>query len=292
MEPWAWVLLGVGASLLLNTGMVWGSRHWGWFGGEDERRMAAVALKSEQAYTRMATTIDLLQQQLQTKDEQIVAMRTSSIARDAKIEQLTQEIHRLELIVVDLTRQLQEKRLIETTPRTMSILAIWPDAPGQQSLDTAGEADALYNNGYTYTPLRGPQANRVGVVLELDRVRPTIIQVGGHGTNDGILLSDGLAEPGWWGEVVSGKEIELMVLLSCHSSQQDEINISDALIRVGVRAVVSCDEAIEDGAAVKFTELLYSYLAQSVPLPSAVRRAKLGVSRKNAEMIRLREGAS
>lgn len=289
MPVWSWVVIGVVASVVLNVALMWAMQRWNWFDGEEERRMAAVALKSEQAYARMTTTIDLLSQQIRDKDEQIVAMRASSQARDAKIETLTKEIHRLETMVADLTRQLQERQLIESTPRAMSILAIWPVAAGQSSLDTAGEADALYNNGYSYTPLRGPQANRVGVLLELDRVRPTIIQLGGHGTTEGVLLSDGVAEPGWWGAAVAGREVGLMVLLSCHSSQQDEINISDALIRAGVSAVVSCDDAIEDGAAVKFAELLYSYLSQNVPLPMAVRRAKLGVSRKNAEMIRLRE---
>lgn len=289
MAVWLWVVIGVVASIVLNVALLWATRRLGWFGGEEERRMAAVALKSENAFARMETTIDLLSQQVRTKDDQIAQMRASSLERDARIETLTQEIHRLEAIVSDLTRQLQDKRLIEKPSRTMSILAIWPVAAGQPSLDTTGEADALYNNGYTYTPLRGAQANRVGVLLELDRVHPTIIQVGGHGTTEGILLSDGVAEPGWWAAAVAGRDVELMVLLSCHSSQQDEINISDALIRAGVQAVVSCDDAIEDGAAVKFTEMLYSYLSQGVPLALAVRRATLGVSRKNAEMIRLRE---
>lgn len=173
----------------------------------------------------------------------------------------------------------------------MTVLALWPVAPGQPALDQKGESDALYNAGYAYTALRGENCNRAGVLLEIDRVRPTIIQVGGHGTTDGILLSDGVAEPGWWGEVVAGKDIALMVLLSCHSSQQDEINISDALIRVGVRAVISCDDAIGDGAAVRFAALLYQKLSEGLSLAMAVKRAKLGINRKNAEMIRLREVA-
>jgi hypothetical protein len=288
----AWVVgVAVAASVALNAAMIWATQQWGWFGGEEERRMASVALKSEAAYARMETTIDVLTQQIQAKDDQIAQMRSSSAERDERINKLTQEIHRLKTIVADLTHQLQEKRVIEKPPKAMSILAIWPTAPGQPALDTAGESDALYNSGYLYTALRGQQANRVGVVLELDRVRPTIIQLGGHGTTEGILLSDGIAEPGWWGEVVAGKGVDLMVLLSCHSSQQDEINISDALIRVGVRAVVSCDDAIDDGAAVRFCEIMYAKLSEGLPLATAVRRAKLGVNRRNAEMIRLREGA-
>lgn len=174
-------------------------------------------------------------------------------------------------------------------PRRMTILGIWPTVPGQVALDQQSEADALYDAGYTYIALRGARATRSGVTWEVDRVHPTIIQVGGHGDKDGIMLSDGIAEPGWWAELVIGRSIQLMVLLSCDSSQQDEYNISDALIRAGVKAVISCDGQIGDADAVKFAQLLYAKMTEGLPLVQAVQRAKLAVSRKSAEMIRLRE---
>lgn len=191
-----------------------------------------------------------------------------------------------------LRDQLEEEKLIKPqVTEEVSVLGIWPDTPGQPALDQSAEADALYNAGYSYTALRGPRANRAGVILEVTRLRPTVVQVGSHGDKDGIMLSDGVAEPGWWGRVFAGKGVNLMVLLSCDSSQQDEINVSDALIAAGVKAVVSCDSAIGDKDAVRFAQLLYAMLSQRMPLATAVQQAKLSVSRKAGEMIRLREGA-
>lgn len=299
MTPEFWYL-AIGGLLVYGL-LFWIDRRWGRellnknF-NERERAMAASIMKSEQAYVRMESTIDVLTEQIEIKDDQIAAMRVSSAERDAKIAdgdikiaELTREIQRLEMIVADLTRQLQEKHVIEKPPQPMKVLAIWSTVPGQVPLDVAGESDALYNAGYAYTALRGARANRAGVILEIDRVRPTIIQVGGHGDSEGIMLSDGIAEPGWWGEVVAGKGISLMVLLSCDSGQQDQVNIADALLRVGVKAVISCDGKIGDADAVRFAELLYTKLSEELPLATATRRAKLAVSRKSAEMIRLRE---
>lgn len=260
--------------LLFYVDRRWGRRLLNREFSERERVLAASIMKSEQSFSRLETTVDLLKSQLDAKDQRIL--------------ELTREIQRLELKVADLTHQLQEHKVIEQTP-PVSILALWPSPPGQPALDQEGESDALYNAGFAYTALRGARCNRAGVILEIDRVRPTIIQVGSHGNSSGILLSDGYAEPGWWGEVVAGKSIQLMVLLSCDSSQQDEINVSDALVRAGVRAVISCDEQIGDADAVKFAELLYAKLAEGLPLLTATRRAKLALSRKASEMIRLRE---
>lgn len=263
------------------------TRKWGWW--LLDRSVATSLMKSEQAYARMTTTIDVLTEQIRAKDDQLAQMRLNSLDRDERIRELTQEIQRLEEVVTSLKLQLEQKQVIEKVDQPLRVLAIWPTPAGQPGLDQSAESDALYNAGYGYVALRGIYANRAGVILEIDRVRPDIIQIGGHGTGDGILLTDGNAEPGWWGQVVSGRNIQLILLLSCESSQQDEVNVSDALVRAGVQAVISCDAKIDDADAVKFTELLYAKLSEGLPLASATRRAKLGVSRNAAEMIRLRE---
>lgn len=265
------------------------ARKWGlrWL----DRDLWSAVIKSETLYAQMDMTIKVLQRQLRDRDDEIARMRANSAQRDERMQMLQGEIERLEVVVANLTRQLEEGQVI-AKPEPPRILAIWPTAQGQPALDQSAESDALYNAGYAYTALRGMAANRTGVVLEIDRVRPTIIQVGGHGNEDGILLSDGIAEPGWWANLVRGRAIDAMVLLSCESSIQDEINISDALIRAGVKAVISCDRKITDAGAITFVELLYSKLADGLPLAVAVRWARLGLGRDDAEMIRLREVAS
>lgn len=239
----------------------------------------------------MAAEIDQLRGQIRLLLDQLVTSEAKSRAAELKAREAEIKIAELKEQVRVLREQLEAKKLIAPIPQDklpMHVLGIWPTVPGQVALDQQAEADALYNAGFAYTALRGARANRVGVILEIDRVRPTIIQCGGHGNREGIMLSDGIAEPGWWGEVVRGKAIQLMVLLSCDSSQQDELNVSDALIRVGVRAVISCDDKIADRDAVRFVELLYAKLSEGVPLAEGVQRAKLAVSRAAGEMIRLR----
>ena len=284
-----WILLAAGVVLYsgliavaVKIGPRWMDQRYSERYSEREEFLISLVAQSKKTFTDLQAEITVYKDALRAKDAENGNLKLESSKRDEKIAALTAKVQQMEETIARLTRELEQYGMTEKTDKgaqSMSILAIWPTAPGQASLDTAGEADALYNSGYLYTALRGNQANRVGVVLEIDRVRPTIIQMGGHGTAEGIWLSDGIAEPGWWGEAVAGKNIELMVLLSCHSSQQDEINISDALIRVGVRAVISCDDAIADGAAVRFAELLYAKMSEGLSLPLAVRRAKLGVSR-------------
>lgn len=292
--PPFWILVLGGIlfySLLFVVDRRWGRKLLNRDFNERERKMSASLLKSETAFNRLELTVDLLKEQLDEKERQ-------SAERDQKISALTELVKTLTgqletetRNVADLKRQLESKQVIEQPQASeeFNVLGIWPDAPGQPALDQQGEADALYNAGFSYVALRGTRANRAGVILEIDRIRPTVIQVGGHGNSEGTLLSDGLAEPGWWGLAVAGKGVKLMLLLSCDSSQQDELNISDALIRAGVKAVVSCDSQIGDMDAVRFAQLLYAKMSEGMPLKAAAARAKLSVSRKAGEMIRLRE---
>lgn len=296
-----WVVVGIG--LVLYGGLIVVAISLGprWFHRQfherqesldkRERFLANLVTKSEATYKDLEATVAIYRDLNRAKETQIIQMAQEIQALRIELATLREQLETEAQTIADLKHQLESTQTIDQPAEAseFSVLGIWPDAPGQPPLDTQGEADALYNAGYAYTALRGPRANRAGVILEIDRVRPTVIQVGGHGNSEGILLSDGVAEPGFWGQVVAGKGIALMVLLSCDSSQQDEINISDALVTAGVQAVVSCDDQIADADAVRFASLLYGGLANKMTLSRAVQRAKLSVSRKAAEMIRLRE---
>lgn len=291
MTDWIFWAVGLALYLSLIGAILWIAPRWldNRF-GKHEKHFGALVMKSEKTFTDLEAELAVYKQINEVKERENGQLRLESSRCTERLEKQMREHEALKQEVGALRGQLEAKNVIDKEPERMAILAIWPTPPGQPPLDQSAESDALYNAGYTYTALRGPRANRAGVILELDRVRPTIIQVGSHGNDEGILLSDGNAEPGWWGRVVDGKEIQLILLLSCDSSQQDEINVSDALVREGVKAVISCDSKIDDGDAVKFAELLYAKLSEGEPLATAVNRAKLGVSRRAAEMIRLREG--
>ena len=66
-------------------------------------------------------------------------------------------------------------------------------------------------------------------------------------------------------------------------------NVADALLRNGVRAVVSVTDEVADEDAVAFARLLYEALSRNEPLRRAVDHAKLVVSDAAQEMIQLIE---
>lgn len=255
---------------------------------ERESKLLVSIEDAKRAAERMAATIEVLNDANRDKDRQLVELRFELDRQRELRRTLESNVSNLEQELHELRAQLRQKNIVDGTKRVV-VLGIWPDAPGQDQLDQQGEMDAIYNAGVSVVPLRGVRASRPGVISEIERLRPTIIQCGGHGSKDGILLSDGLAEPGWWGAVVAGSDISLMVLLSCESNIQDEYNVVDALIDNGVAAVVGVSGEIPDVDAVRFAKMLYPRLRDGMTLEGAVNRAKLSLPRTSYHMIRLRE---
>jgi hypothetical protein len=173
--------------------------------------------------------------------------------------------------------------------KALRVLGIWSTPPDQPPLDQQAEALAIYNAGIEYTALRGPAATRTGVVREWERIHPEIVEIGGHGKDGKIYLTDGPTNPGWWSRLVQVYKPLLIVLLTCESNVQDQLNTSDALFSAGVPAIVSVDNEILDTDALQFASTLYQRLAAGDHLSTAVDRAKLTMTDSGAEMIRLRE---
>lgn len=246
---------------------------------------------------QLQTTINVLSEQLNEKTRIEVEQRMGSTRRDAEIAGLTKQVQDLTVQLsearrktTELTGQLEDRQVIDRQPRDVTILAIWPDPPeNEPPLDTASEAQALYNAGFAYYSLRGPAASVNGIVREMDRVNPDTIEIGAHDDGKGnIMLSSGVTEPGWWGELITGRNINLVMLMACRGNIQDSLNISDVLLRAGAKAVVSFDQAVEDTEAVAFAKMVYEKLAEHRPIQEAVARAKLIVKRSTREIIRLR----
>jgi len=246
---------------------------------------------------QLQTTINVLSDQLNEKTRKEVEQQLGSARRDAQIDALTKQVTDLTTQlaasnrrILELTGQLEERQVIERQPREVVVLAIWPTPPeGEPDLDTAGEAQALYNAGFAYHPLRGRAANINGVVREMDRINPNTLEIGAHDDGAGsIVLSSGPTDAAWWGELIQGRSIDLVMLMSCRGNIQDSLNVSDVLLRAGAKAVVSFDEAVEDSEAVIFAKYVYEKLAEHRPIAEAVTRAKLIVKRSTREIIRLR----
>lgn len=205
-------------------------------------------------------------------------------------EFLLDQLQRASWEIVTLRRN-QEHRMSAEQPDRQApgqtvVLGIWPTV--SPPLNTGAERRAIYNAGFDYLALNGEAATRAGVVREVERIRPQIIEIGSHGSAAGLELTDGTAGPGWWSRLAQRYQIDLFVLLACHSDDQRSLSVADALINAGVAAVVAVSEQIADRDAIAFSDLLYERLAAHDTLQEAVSRARLVVSDEGAEMIRLR----
>lgn len=262
---------------------------------------------------RMDNTIEVLSKQLNEKADAEIKQRLLAESCTQQIKSLTSqvndltaqlvktqgELHKALIDVAALRRQLEEGNVIQKLsdiiqkPSDIIVLGVWPDNPlGTPEIDQAGEANAIYDAGFAYVSLVGPAASRDGLVWEMDRVLPNVLEIGAHDDERGrIVLSGGTPEAGWWGELLEGREVLLVVLLYCRSNIQDRLNIGDVMLRAGVKAVVSFDRAVEDAQAVHFARMLYAKLAEGKPIDQAVHRAKLVVNRQTRDMVRLRTRA-
>lgn len=236
----------------------------------------------------METTISVLSQQLNEKLEFEKDLRDQSRRQIDEIKLLKSRIADLQTETSRLSLEIRKQSV--DANQIITVLGIWPSHPeGTPALNQAGESDALYNSGLSFVELLGPAANIDGIVREMDRSTPRIIEIGAHGDILGNpILSDGPTEPGWWGHLVDGREIDLVVLLYCRSNQQDRLNVADVLIRSGVKAVISFNRPIADDQSIRFVRMLYEKIAEGQTIDQAVSRAKLVVNRSTRDTVRLR----
>lgn len=216
---------------------------------------------------------------------------TTRLARERE-ERDKRRIGELEALVQELRGRIEElERRLPGDGQRLAVLGIWPDVAKLPPLNAAGEAAAIYNAGFNYRALQDKEATRLNILRELRRHAYGVIEVGAHGNADGIMLSDGLAEPRWWADVLHGPDfrgaksggVRLVVLMACESDL-----VGDALVRAGMPAVVSVQRKIPDRDAVLFVTALYEGLADGATVEEAVARARLAVPRASGEMIRSR----
>lgn len=241
---------------------------------------------------RLESTVADLQRRLNESEEQNRRLEERTEFLLDELRKSNAEIERQKRQINELTSKVKDlQRDVSNMPNNSSfrVLGIWPD--GTPILDQQSEANALYDAGFEYKALRGPEANRSGILRELERYKPLIWEIGAHGDENGILLSDGVARPGWWGNLAKQYRPPIAaVLMACRSNQQDRINVADALISAGVKNVIACDKNILDADATKFVSLFYERLAAGANFKDAADRAKLAVSDASREMITVRVG--
>lgn len=171
----------------------------------------------------------------------------------------------------------------------VKVLGIWTHLD-QAPLDQDGEKGAIYNAGIDYVAISGKKATKDAIFRELRRDGISILEIGSHGTKEGILLEDGLAEAGWWERIIRGKgrPVRIAVLLACHS----DYSITDALLRAGVGYVIAVNGEIKDSTAVAFAKAFYANYAEGLEVEQSYEYALLVIDRTEAECFRLRRAES
>lgn len=215
---------------------------------------------------------------------------------EGQVAFLLQQLQIANARIVELQREMivmQSGKLPPDPPATahpLRVLAIWP-TNGPRLAGQEDERRILYDTNVAYTALRGDDATRNGVLRTLERQPFDVIQVGGHGAEGSILLTDGEAAPGWWARAFKRQStgIRCMVLLACSTNEATRYNVADALLSAGVPAVVAVADEIQDSDAIAFARMFYEQLARGAELSQAVGLAQLSMSDAGAEMITLRQ---
>ena len=216
-------------------------------------------------------------------DERIAALRAEY---EKRIDDLESQVK----ILIELLRQSNMapqfaeierqhvRRNAETIPH--KILGIWP----QSDLNVNGERDAVHNAGFDYVPLVGEKVRRSAILRELRSGEITILEIGAHGDENGIVINGANYSPGWWANAVRGKGIKVTVLLACRSDSSIATSIKNA----GVPHVIAVSGDIDDDVAVEFAEQFYQLYAGGMPVERAVSEAKLALDYTDSEKIMLR----
>jgi hypothetical protein len=205
-----------------------------------------------------------------------------------QIDNLTDDRNRLLLDLANANRRIQDlERELGEIKAHMSqnrphlvVLGVWPGS----NLSTSEERDAIYDAGVEYRALFGDRATRANILRELRIGGITVLEIGAHGNPETLLINEHQLTGGWWQRVLTGRSINVAVILACFSDS----SVADAMKRAGVQHVVAATEDIEDAAAVEFARQFYQLYAAGMDVPRAFDEAKLALDYRQAEKLVLR----
>lgn len=270
-----WILLIGGAAFYLILFLIdrrWGRRLLLKDFNEREKLMAQAVIKSEQAYQRMEVTVDLLQGQLKERDEEVASMRINSAANKTQIAELQSEVHRLQGVVTDLTRQLQAKNVIaEVPPPPIKAFLV---APRSDLPLVDAEAQDILRSGLVITPIFSPVTQLV-LTRELRSGDQEGIFIAGHMDDKGNIPLDK-------GELLSMSALTALVrgrfkwvfLNSCGSV------IAAQALQNETRADIICTIIdVEDADAYRTGSLFATWLAKLGDPRDAYDQSKPGQNR-------------
>lgn len=120
-------------------------------------------------------------------------------------------------------------------------------------------------------------ARKSDLLDALNRHRPTILHIAGHGGPTGVVLEDAAGMSSYLsiGQLAAvvgvADSLKLVVLNSCESSA-----LASALLK-HVDAAIGMTRSIGDEAAMSFAAQFYASLAEGIPLTRAFEQARLAI---------------
>jgi hypothetical protein len=175
----------------------------------------------------------------------------------------------------------------------LRVLVVAANPTGLAELDLKGEQEAMEaSRQVRVRVLEGPSPEDLR--RELQRVRYQVVHFMGHGLSDSDHGSLVFSTPEGQPRLVTGSELShlvqgtsalgLTLLNACHSAAVPKgsgasplAGVAGALVRGGQPAVVGMQLAIPDRAALTFSKVLYSTLAEGKPIEAAVSEARLAL---------------
>lgn len=172
-----------------------------------------------------------------------------------------------------------EAHASRSTPHVV-VLGVWSG----DGVGVGEERDAVYDAGVEYRALFGDRATRANILRELRIGGITVIEIGAHGNPDELLIANQQLTGGWWQRVLTGRNINVALILACFSDS----SVADAIKRAGVKHVIAATDELEDAAAVEFARQFYQLYAAGTDVPRAFEEAKLALDYRQAERLVLR----
>lgn len=228
--------------------------------------------------------VSQLKRQIEEQDKKLKSQSDTLRTQEKQINKLMEELIEERRKVNEFEKRITELEKEKGTRIGMKVLGIWPRRPQDTPLDLEGNRDAIYDAGFEFVPLFAEHANRQEILQNLRKGEVSIVEIGGHGSAEGVPLADGLARPGWWEQILKGRDhVRIVMFLTCYSDQA----MFDAVKRAGVPHIITVNGEINDVAAVNFAQAFYSNYANGQTVAAAVRDAKLILDYTEAAKIEL-----
>ncbi len=186
-------------------------------------------------------------------------------------ERITQQ----QIVIEQLRNELDSFKFISNSNK-VNILVI---AVQNDDLDIDKELLSIFNSGIDYTVLSN-NVTKSSILKELARNSYEIIHVISHADENGIHLSNDIAESGWWLRVKQQYRINLLFLNACKT-----LDIVDKFYDNSCAIGTTGD--VKDVDAILFAKDFYNWFANGKTAKESFDLAKLSLSTKASRLVRI-----